>query len=269
MSDLFQHQDYRDFLQDYYLQEKKKQKPYSYREMAAQMGFKKSNFLHLVIQKKRNLSNEAIGLLSGFFNFTAIEKEYFKNLVLLNQSENKEDQKKYRAKLKNLLQRKPNPIQKDQLRFFSQWYIPAIREVLNLKAFVSNLNWIKRKFIFPLTENKIREALEVLENLGMVKKIKQRWILQKEHLTVGEEVTEEMILQYHQEMLKISQMSLELPFEQRDVSALTMSLSQKEFEQLKKELIDFREKIQHRLAHSDEEAQLVAQLNIQFFKLTQ
>lgn len=62
--------------------------------------------------------------------------------------------------------------------------------------------------------------------------------------------------------------ALKYPLESRDISAMTMGLSKAQFETIKQRVIDFRNEIQQELQGAPQENEIVAQLNIQLYPVT-
>lgn len=265
---LLEYQDYRQFLKDAFEKTKANQTRYSYRQFAKDLGFGLSNYLHLVIHGQRNLSEDSSRKICQAFGWTVQEKEFFRSLVRWNQCEDLAERKKLESKLNTLLNKRPALIDRDRYHYFSQWYLPVIREIISFKKFVSNLNWISRKLRFKLDEATILEALKTLERLNMIEKIPNGWKQKEEHLATESEVPSALIFKYHEKMLELSQKALDFPSEFRDFSAMTISFSEKQFQWLKKRLGEFREEIQQELQNSQEPITQVAQLNMQFFALT-
>lgn len=263
------YQDYRIFLNDLYVKERETHKRYSYRQFAQDLGFKASNFLHLVIGRKRGLSDEAIHQIQKHIDWTAQEKRYFLNLVYFNQARTEKERLSFKTKLEKLTGERRGLISEDEHDYFSKWYIPILKEIVGLKGFVSHLNWIAKKIWPRLSEDLIKDGLQKLERLGLLKRQNNRWIQTQEHLTTSSEVTSNLIHNYHKQMLELSLNALGLPATKRDISAMTMSLSPEQFSWLKERVIAFRDEIQQEFQDNNSDATLVAQLNIQLFPVTE
>lgn len=262
--------DYRLFLKDLYLARKTSRAGYSYRRFAEDLGFTPSNFIHLVISGKRNLSQEAIDKIKARLKWTAQHKKFFQNLVFFGQSVHEAKRERYRAELDKILGKRRAILNPDQDAYFSNWYVPVIRELLALKGFVSDLSWIAHKLKPRVERVKVQEALRVLARLKMIVKREGFWAQNDEHLATPAEITSDLVHNYHAEMLKLSAQALDLPAESRDISAMTMSLSPAQFTWLKQRVVDFRDEIQQELQELDEDRHtLVAQLNIQLFPVTE
>lgn len=268
-SHIVNYSDYRSFLKDLYLFRKTQNGRYSYRQFSLDLGLQHSNYLHLVVQGKRNLSLDAVRKIESSLKWTANQKKFFSNLVLFNQSQDAEERETHRQTLMKLLGKKRVVLHQDQFLYFSTWYIPVLREIIALKGFVSNLSWISKKLKPHVDESLVRDGLSILERLGMIQKVKGKWTQTQEHFTTGTEVTSDMLFHYHKEMLKLSVQSLKLKAKERDVSAMTMTLSQEQFQWLKNKIDEFRDEIQQELQDKKDNPVMVGQLNIQFFPVTE
>ncbi|MCP5464556.1 MAG: TIGR02147 family protein, partial [Deltaproteobacteria bacterium] len=267
--DLFSYSDYRIFLKDQYNYQKQKcAGRYSYRKFSEDLGFNASNFMHLVISAKRNLSTEAIQKISKAFRWSAQQKKFFHQLVLFNQAKNKKDKETHKAQLQKVLGGKRRLVDAEHFAYFSKWYIPVLRELVALKSFVSNLGWISKKLQPKVDQKDIRDALRVLEKLKMVELKNGKWHQSDEHLTTRSEVSSDLVYRYHEEQLELSKQSLLIPAEERDVSAMTMSLSEAQLRWVKQRVIEFRDEIQQELQGMEEDPTKVVQLNIQLFPVT-
>jgi uncharacterized protein (TIGR02147 family) len=269
--DILTYNDYRRFLADLYAARKAVQKKYSYRRFSEDLGFQSSNYLHLIVTRKRNLSLEGISRIKQHLpDWQAREKNYFQTLVLFNQATSTTEGLRLRQELDKILRKKRVLLGSDQDAYFSTWYIPVIRELFSFKSFISNLNWISRKLRPHVPEDLVKEALLLLERLGMIVKSGGKWVQNHKHLTTAAEVTSDMIHGYHQEMLKLSQGALAHPAGERDISAMTMSLTLAQFAAIKQKVVDFRDDLQQELQEQGaDNPTLVGQLNIQLFKVTE
>lgn len=269
MASILDYDDYRMFLKDYYQEQKAKEKKYSYRKFSEDLGFSASNYLHLVITGKRNLSLDAINKIKNQFGWTAQQKKFFHNLVHYNQCKNQEEKEKYKIEMEKVLGKKRLILNPDQFAYFSTWYIPVLKEIVALKGFVSNLNWISKKLKPVVEEEYVKKGLAILERLKMIKRIKGKWLQTDEHISTEIEVTSTMVHNYHKQMLKLSFQALDMEAGDRDISAMTMSLSEEQMKWLKQRVIDFRDEIQQELQGMSSEDTMVAQLNMQLFPVTE
>lgn len=266
---ILQHTNYRQFLKEYYAYRKKNEKRYSYHQFSEELSFSASNFIYLVILGKRNLSTEAIKRIQDKMSWTALEAKYFQALVLFEQATKPAERKKYHDDIRKILKSKREILHPDQFQYFSTWYIPVLKEIISLKNFVSNLNWISRKLKPHVDEELVRKGLQVLERLKMICNEKGVWKQNKKHLATLPQVSSAMISHYHHEMLSLAEKTLEESGEDRDISAMTMGVTQEQYAWVKKRVIEFRDQIQLELQQQEDASTMVAQLNMQLFPVTE
>lgn len=269
LTSILNYSDFRLFLKDYYLEKKKANSPYSYRQFAIDLGFQPSNYLHLVIRGKRNLSLESIEKIKETMEWNARENNYFHALVHYNQLPESPDKKKWGEEIEAILKKQRAKISPDQFDYFTKWHYPVIREIAALPDFVSSLNWISKKLRPRISEEEVKKALMVLERLNLVKREGTKWVQTKKDVATDAEVISDVVYRYHQELLRLSLSALNHPANERDISAMTMSMGREQFDRLKQKIISFRDEVQQELQQKNSHSTLVAQLNIQFFKVTE
>ena len=99
MANVFEYQDYRRYLKDYYSFQKSRKKYFSYRYFSQKAGINASAFLYYIIEGKRNLTKRSIERISNAIGHSDEEKQYFENLVFFNQAKTIEDKAKYYSKI--------------------------------------------------------------------------------------------------------------------------------------------------------------------------
>ena len=96
---VFEYLDYRIFLKDMYAYRKKRDQYFSYRQFSGKAGFASPNFLKLVIDGQRNLSPASILKIAKGFNLKGTQRDFFENLVLMNQAQEHEQRNYYYQKM--------------------------------------------------------------------------------------------------------------------------------------------------------------------------
>lgn len=266
--EVLEYSDYRRFLNDWYGLRKASRAGYSYRRFSEDLGFTASNYLHLIVTGKRNLSYDGIQKICDATDWSTKKRRYFENLVLFHQAREEEEKQRYQKGLEKILGKKRKLLNPDQYAYFSNWYLPVLREIIALKNFVPTLEWIIHKLWFRIDKALVKEGLQILARLKMIVREGTTWKQNEAHLATPPYVASNLIHHYHAEMLKLSQQALNLPNEERDVSALTMGLSKGQFEHVQQRIIEFRDELQQELEDNNEESDMVAQLNIQLFSVT-
>ena len=267
---IFDYLDYRAFLRDLFNFRKLKNHLFSYRVFAGKAGFSSPNFLKLVIDGKRNLSNESIGKIAKGFGLKKQEREFFENLVFMNQASTNDDKNHYYKKMMSVSgYLKSHRINKSNYKYFSKWYYPAIREI----AVFGDRNATPEQISESLNPNipvkEVEKALEILLELGLLRKdTSGLWEQADKVVSTGAEVKSLVIFNYHKEMIKLALEAFERhSAEKRSMSGVTISIKEEKLTEIKKIISAFRKELL-KLACEDEGSNKVFQINIQAFPLT-
>jgi len=267
---LFDFMDYREFLHRWYDHQKQTQRNFSFRAFSQRAGFHSPNFFKLVMDGKRNLTEESLTKTMKGLKLNKGESEFFRNLVFYNQAKEHDKKNHYYQKL--LSSRKFNqlkPIAKGQYQFYATWYHPVIREMVIAKDFDGTAEWIAKRIYPPLTEQQVQKSIELLEQLGFIKKDGgNKWKQSTPLTTTGQESSELALLNYHQSLLSLAHHLLpQIDQADRDVSALTLGVARDKLPLIKRKIQDFRKEILQ-FVQDDIHPEEVVQLSIQFLPLT-
>lgn len=267
---IFNYHDYRKFLKDYYDFAKGQNGKFSFRYFAQRAGFSSGSFLKLVMDGKRNLTNESISKVSKGFKLNKQEYQFFEKLVFMNQASTHEIRNDYyKQMLAMKAYTKVNRIARASYDYFSKWYYPAIREIVTFGHGKLGAAQIATMLDPAITEKQAADALNQLVELGLIKQEKDgTWAQCDRHITTGQEVRSFIVAQYHREMLAIAADAIErFTPDDRDISAMTFSVEKGQVAVFKELIAAFRDQVRSRLKE-DRPGDQVLQLNIQLFPLT-
>lgn len=268
---IYEYHNYRLYLSNLFEYFKEIKPAFSYRFFSKQAGFRSPNFLKLVIEGKRNLSGESIEKFSLAFKLNQKEKDYFRNLVQLNQATTIEEKAYYSEQIfKSSAYRKINPLKKEQHDYYTNWYYIAIREMVDLPNFKNDPNWIANHLRPKTSPQDAEKALSELEKLGLIQKDRNGKYEQIDQIvSTGDEVASNDVAKFLQLMSHRGAESIDLiPAPQRDISAVTVTLSEKNFLKIKQLIQDFRKQLLQ-IAQEEQSAEAVYQINFHIFPLTE
>ncbi len=171
---LYDYDDFRKFLQDYFEEQKKLRAVFSHRFFAAKAGFSSSSYCLNVIRGRFNLTPKSIEKIAKAMDFEPLQKSYFEALVQYNQSQQVNERESAWEQIVQI--RKQIEFThlgaKEQL-YFSKWYYPVIREV------AVNSNWngdymtLARSLDPQITTEEARDAVHNLVEWGMIREIEK------------------------------------------------------------------------------------------------
>lgn len=271
MESIFNYLDYRCFLKDRFADFKKTRRGFTHRSLSKKGGFASPNFLKLVMDGKRNLTEKSIGQVSHAFELSESEKKFFFSLVFFNQAKSFQEKENHYSELKKNRQNlKSKRIEHSQFEYFDQWYVTAIRELIEIENFQENPKWISEKLQKKVTPTQVQKSLDLLEKLKLIERDKNGKLKTSQTtLSTGDEVSSVAIYRYHQAMINKAKESLnETDPMNRDISSLTFALSYPLFKKIKSKIQEFRREILE-LASQNQNAEVVYQLNIQLFNLSE
>lgn len=269
--DLFSYRDYRAFLRDWYRARKKASASFSFRTFSKRAGFASPNFLKLVMDNRRDLTEDSLPKFIKGLQFKNRHKIFFENLVHFNQSKTHTEKSFYYERLLRML--KPtqiHPIEKHQYEYFSEWYHPVIRELVISKNFNGSYASLSSKVNPPITPRQAKKSVQLLEKLGLIEKdSKGRFKQSAPSIATAPEVGSVTLMNYHLNMLDLTKhILMNIPSDNRDISAVSLGISRQSLPTFKKEVQKFRDKVL-KLASLEKEPEDVIQINIQLFPLTQ
>lgn len=267
--DVLQYTNFRVYLRDYYEYKKKTQPAFSLRFFAEKAGLSSHAHLKLTIDGKRNITKSTVTKLIQGLGLIKQRAIYFENLVFFNQAQTDKEKKAYYQQLVNASPHsKLHKMDAAQLRIFKEWHHSVILEMIALKGFRPNPDWISKKLMGLITPAQVQETFKLLQELGLVVKTANGFRQKNPMITTDDEVQNLMVKLYHEQMLDISKkMITNLPSEERDFSALTFSIRRKDFPNLKKQIQLMRKELLDFSAPEGESDEVV-QVNIQLFPLT-
>jgi uncharacterized protein (TIGR02147 family) len=270
---IYKYLDYRLYLKDYYSFKKKHSPDFSYRYFSEQVGVKAPNFLQWLIEGKRNLALKTIPKVSRALQLDAREEEYFTALVRFNQAETIASKTTFFEKLIQIhAPVKSQKLSVAQYQHYNHWYNEALRELLKYYKFSSSEKYAYRKLgkkVCPvISESQARKAIQQMLQLGLLREDKDGIVRQNEDfITTGDEVNSFFVQKFHENMISLAKDSMDrFPSETRDISSVTVSVSDPCFLLIKKEIQQMRKRIME-LVKMDKKPDNVYQFNFQLFPL--
>ncbi|MEQ9497460.1 MAG: TIGR02147 family protein [Deltaproteobacteria bacterium] len=268
--------DYRSYLREMIVYLKATKRQFSYRYFSRVAGFRSPNFLQLVAEGKRNLSNASIAKFAVGLGLDEREQETFETLVMLGQATTDAERNRYYLRLKK--QRDSvgtGRIEEAQYEVYAEWFILAVREMLLLPDFVEDPAWIARRLRPEISPADAKRALDLLQEVGLVvRDAEGRLRSSQTKLSTGPKVRSLAIRNFHRAMLEEAAQTLDtVAINKRDITALTFVLSPRKYdlvrariEQCRRDLLDMID--DDELAEEGEDAPEVYHLAMQLFPLT-
>jgi len=269
--EVFQYTDYRSFLRDYYQQQKDAGRGFSYRVFARRVGLGSPGYLKRVIEGERSLTPEMTRRFAEGCRLSGEAATYFCHLVAFTQARSSVERQEHYQKMVGMRGFQLNhTLAREETRYHSRWYIPAVRELVSHTDFVEDPAWIAGALNPTISKAEARKALNTLLELGLLQRNSKGQLVQTTAVvTTEDEVRAVHVATYHREMMHRASASIDLfPSESRDISAVTLGLSARGLARVKAKIQRFRRELLE-LGAAETTVEQVIQVNFQLFPLSQ
>ena len=268
---IFNYLDYRKYLADA-LQERKRQNyHFSYRFIAQHLNLSSPGFFNWVISGKRKLPEALIPKIAILFKLNDKECAYLHLLVKYTHTADTSEKEELFEKLSVFIKKQNKlQLQPQQYQLFSKWYYLAVRELLRAFRFKDDFRSLASVLHPKIKTREAREAIEVLEKIGLISRDEQGFHRPVETLlTTGEVWESELISNLQIQMAELGKKAIvSVPKKERDISNLTVCLSEATMKKISGEIAALRQKILT-LSENDHDADRVYQCNVQLFPVSQ
>jgi uncharacterized protein (TIGR02147 family) len=267
---VFEYQDDRQYLKDFYAAQKANSSAFSHRSFSRRAGLRSSNYLGLVMKGERDLSSEMAPRFAKACGLGKSEADFFCDLVAYGQAKTTGEKQRWHERLARFRKfRDAHRLLGEQTAYHQHWYMPALRELVTLPGFTEDPKWIASALEPPISERQAVEALETLCRLGLLVRGANGRLEQAQALvTTGPGPLGHQIFAYHHGMIDLAKRALDqLPREERDISSLTLCVAEAHLPVLKERLRVFRQELLQ-LAELEARPERVVQLNFQLFPLS-
>lgn len=270
---VFSYTDYKAYLKDIFAVLKKEDPKFSYRAFAKMAGSSAPNFLQFILAGKLSPSESAIANLARSLELNRNEAKFLRNLVGLSQAKNPKEKQAFQRRL--LESQKGDPsyiVTKAQYEYYSKWYHSAIRALIGYARLKKGQEDYRRlaKLLTPvISPAQAKQSLALLLRLHLIEVDPFGYYRQSNAvISTGSGFRSMEVLNFQRETMQLAQQALEsCPSDLRDISTLTLNISEKGFAEMRQRIRDFRKEMIE-LARRDAADDRVYQLNLQLFPLS-
>lgn len=267
---VFEFIDYRKYLENYYAEQKRRTKTFSYRYFAKRAGISSPSFLKFIIDGKRNLTTPMIEKFCTALKLGSKEAKYFNSLVHFNQAKTAKEKQDHYAILRFL----GNPVFEEILRvnqydYFDKWPTPIIRELVCLRDFKDDWELIARAVQPAISAMEAKGAVQLLLKLGLVaRKEDGRYVQTKKGVAADDGITSMALRSFHAQMMDHAKRALhEFDRRERNMSSLTLGVSPSAYSAIVEEIHAFKDRVKA-IVHADEASSRVYQFNLELFPVS-
>lgn len=274
MATLYTYIDYRKYLskalEDKRAEDKRAEdKKFSHRYVLKRMGITSSGYLSNVISGKNCFSIKDAVSLGRILNLSRAEIEYFKKLIYFSKAKTVEEKNVYFKQIMDYRKRRVSFLQKDQLSLYSEWYTVVIREILHTCNFTGNYATLAKMVRPKISVSEAKKSIQSLEKMGLVEKNSDGvYKPVNRAITTGDQINSSHVKNFHRKMVNLAEFAIENTSSlERDISSLTLSVSEERFDVIRDEIQEFRKKILQ-IAEEETNPERVFQCNFHLFPVS-
>ena len=263
--------DHRDYLREWFESKRRIVRTFSYRVFARKAGFASHAFLSEVIQGRRNLSEESVDKCIHALGLAGEASNYFQLLVRYGQESHLDRRRDHLSELLRLqASQNIERVAGSQSEYFARWLHIALREVAVFGGFGSDWKAMAGFFKTPVTEEEVRQGIELLLRLELLRKGEDGTFQYScPRLTPGDiDVRTVAALKRQMILLAVDQLGRpDAP--DAHVSSVTLSVSRDKLFRIREILDRTRRELLAETATDDTPADQVLQINLQMVPLTE
>lgn len=174
MPQIFEYQQYREYLKDFYQEQKAVKSGFTYARFSEKAQLGSPNYYKLVMDGEKNLTGNNIIRFCQGLGLQSHEADYFEALVQFNQADEVEIRKHYQDRLTRLKTRykggelSQRTIEEYEFEVMSSWVHHAVMVLTQTRGFRESPIWIAQKLFGLVTEQEVTQILESLQALGLL-----------------------------------------------------------------------------------------------------
>ncbi len=208
--------------------------------------------------------------LSEFLEHTPWEKTFFLSLVKFNQAKDLEKRNHAYQEMCHLLSKRGQQsvkiVGRDHYEYYSKWYYSSVRALVAIFSVKDDYEQIARNVVPAITKSQAQKAVQLLARLGMIERDRDGfWRVTEKSLSTGQNIRSLSIMNFQRETMQLGVEALDrFTHGVRDVSTLTVGISEQDVRKVIQTIAECREKIVE-IAQYSENADRVYQINFQAF----
>jgi uncharacterized protein (TIGR02147 family) len=267
MNSIYAYTDYREYIRDFLIEKKRKNSSYSSRCAAEKCGVPSGTFTR-ILNGTRGIGQSVLPKVIDWLGLRNREAAYFRLLIQFQQCNDSSAKEQLYTELLDLRKKMHHCIPEDKFHFFEQWYYVALYELIKIVPDITDPGQLGTLLEPPVSPMKVEKALEVLATAGFIQKTECGYAATGSFLSTGDRWESAAIQSFQKMMASLGAEALvRFPKKERDISTLSVSLSEENFRKVTELICEMREKI--RIIESNEiSPEKVYQVNFQVFPLS-
>ena len=275
MISVFDYQHYREYLKEYYFDQKHRKTGLTYARFSIAAGIRSPNYFKLILDGSKNLTSEMTVRFSKALSLKEQEIDYFEALVNFNQAKTPLQREFFEERLLRVKSQGPGArsqekvLSEQEFEAVSDWKHHAVMVMTNLRGFREKLPWIRERLFHLASEQEVAAILERLQTLGLLKRREDGKLKQTHRqLRSKPELGRVLARAFYEGLLARASQGLKLSEpNEREFSAYLVGVSPPQVPELKRKVRAFMKQLNEWALENPHPEQVYA-LNFAAFPLT-
>jgi uncharacterized protein (TIGR02147 family) len=260
--------DFKRFLADAFASRAQGDKNFTKALICRRMGLPNSrSYFSDILSGAKELSKSKMEMLIHVFELQGDEAQYFRLLVLYNQTLIKDEKEFYLEQLIALNRTPWKLVDKSAYEYYKEWYISAIRAFLDIADVDDDYEKISRALYPQVSLPQVKSAMDLLQRLSFIRKDERGyWKPAEKVLFSPGHGHDAIIKRYQARCIELSVSALyDNDLRPKSFATRTLSVSTPTYGKIQKKLNKFLSEVRS-LVHKDElPADSICQLNVQLY----
>lgn len=227
-----------------------------------------SGLLSAILKGKRGVSSAFGTRLAAALDLGAKERRYFELLLGFNQAKHQAEKHQFFLQLARFRNSKAHELSQSQYKYFSKWYFPVLMNFFDMEKGMKHPGEIARHIFPTLSPGQVQEAIDLLLELDLLRKLANGYAPIQRHLSTGQDFDGVVAWQYTTQFINLAANVMEsAPKSDCKYTTMTFAVSRKGAESVRERigafLADLRE-----IIDTDKDSDRVLTLNLQMFPNT-
>lgn len=266
---VFQYTNFQEYLREWLAQEKQNGRKISFEFLARQLGMRSKGHVHRVFNDATMpLTPRILVRLIEVLNLQGEERDYFEAMVAFNRASSLEERRLFLGRMGRLSgNASAQALDPSACSYLSEWYYPVLREAVCMPDFRGDFRELSKMFVPTLTESQTRRGVEHLITLKLIKgQASGGYISADAYVHAGSEIEAVLVSNFQQQMMKLGSQALDVqPPAKREITTLTFSFPQANFQTIKRALRRLQNELAVEILKEKEPGDTVYQFNMQCF----
>lgn len=261
---------YREYLNDWFLDRKKRFKFFSNRYFCKKAGIKSPSLFLEVVSGHRNLTDQTIPKFINGMGLTDTDAAFFEILVHLNQTQDPKERDIYTSELRKYREKVGREaIPAEHYEYYSKWYNTVLRELACLVDWQEDYEKLASLVNPPVKVRDVRESIFMLLRLGfLIKDENGRYHQSSPSITSGNHVHVAGVRSLNRNFAELASEAVErFSPQERFISSLTVGISKSAYRNICQEIEEFRDRVR-RIVSEDKESDRVYAVNLHVYPLS-